>query len=192
MKHERNLKKSLDKVHVNEIVAEIMSGEFLYCCDDTKKKNYESSKEKEQEHEVGKEQSTVATYNSTLASPEKSGFHRVISASDMPIKTKVSVTVQTEDNTKPIFIIYPEESSENEFKNKVDYTNPVVLRNRTEKYEKPLPPIATILDYDKKITILDQKTHKKLETEENIKPVFDFFYYKEDIYFSTFERYVYI
>ena len=125
------------------------------------------------------------------------GIHRVISASDMvmfppqedgPLTGQVSVAIQSQEeevrsSMKPIFYLYPESNPEEDYKGKIDYSNPVILKVKEDQNNKRKLPACT--DFQSQIPQTKDIGRVLDETKPNI----NFQIYKEDIYFSPFERY---
>jgi hypothetical protein len=152
----------------------------------------ESNKNSVEENKDLKDVSTAIPTSQPQTNNENSRFHRVVSAGDMilfqaqeegPLKGHVSRGVQTKDNlSKAIFFVFPESNPEDEYRNKVDYANPVLLRVKTVS---KLPTLITALS---KVPPTINFPYTKQSGGCSVLPKFNFALCKEDIFFSPFER----
>jgi len=122
-------------------------------------------------------------------------FHRVLSAAQM--KNQKSVAVDTKDlfnYHKPIFVLHSDANTEDDYKNNVDYNNPILLKQKSfKKEEEKLPSFQTFMEKLPAGIIANPLSNSinykvKANLEEDEKPNFDFKLCKQDIHYSLFER----
>lgn len=166
----------------------------IYCgCDKAEIKESHKNFGLEENKEL-KDVSTAVTIPQPQTQPQEGcyTFHRVISANDMilfqeqedgPLKGQVTRAVQTKENvSKAIFFVYPEANPEDEYRNKVDYANPVLLRVKTLSR---LPSLNSSLSkFPPQVNI---QVNKQSSGCNDIAK-FNFNLCKEDIFSSPFER----
>jgi len=196
-KHSKCLSKSLTTDLVQNIICDLLQGEFL-CSDNS------NMKMQPEPNICEKDPTTVASHYANISDSqqkddEKSGmFSKVYSANDVrvpPVKVPPIRVLPRKfydaDGTqfpeeRQIFTVYPETNPDEEYKGKVDYQDPVLLRVKTKTMiDQKLPSMASVLELYNSVPFLPRKT----VDFTSLKPIFNFSIYKEDIYYSPFERY---
>jgi len=154
IKRERYLSKCLTQSKVARIISRIMEDELIAIANDVK-----CTKQSEPQSPIAEVSTAIATSPPSGAeSPPTKTFPRITSANQMvlfpneeegPRPGQVTRAVATEYSyfpvsKKDIFYVYSEINPEEEYRDRVDYANPVVLRAKTSIRETEGAPIAKL------------------------------------------------
>jgi len=202
IKKERYIQKALSSTRLDTILSKILEDEMEFVCD--KEKCLEND-EKHGNEGISAFGQTKATQDLIDINPPLSmnkGISRVFSAPQFwipkeeeegPLEGQMSRAVGVQEDwllpndRKEIFYVYPEKDLDEEYKECVDYNNPVLLRSKpkpeeNEEIQQRLPSISTILSACTSIS--RSVSHSQFEPGLT----FDFSEYKQAITQNSFKR----
>jgi hypothetical protein len=86
---------------------------------------------------------------------------------------------------KPIFYTYSNKNMEDEYKEKIDYSNLVIFRSKEAEFNEEIELLPSSNVFPE---VGEKKPRSMTSITEDEKPFFNFKFLAEDIYFSAFER----